>query len=155
MRFFAISPEAAGNLGNACIHGDITERPVQIIKADFEFQFWPHDDLLDGFYIYACTSEMAGALKRASLTGFELAKLDVSFEERFYQWAELHKDETLPEFQWLKVNGRVGIDDFGLVAGPVEVPLIVSERALTILKQFKLSLCDIETYIPQKLSAAG
>lgn len=155
MRFFAISPEAAGELGNACEHGDITERPVKIFKADFEFQFWPHDDLLCGFYIYACTHEVAEALKKANFTGFEVAKMTVSFEERFYQWAELHKEEILPEFQWLKVTGRPGVDDFGLVAGPVEIPLIVSERALKVLKQFKLSLCDIESYVPQELSAAG
>lgn len=155
MRFFALSPEAAGELGNACEHGDITERPVKILKADFEFQFWPHDDLLCGFYIYACTPEVAEALKVQQLTGFEIAELNVSFEERFYQWAELHKDETLPEFQWLKVTGRPGVDDFGLLSGPVEAPLVVSEKALKVLKQFKLSLCDIENYKGQELSAAG
>lgn len=155
MRFFAISPEAAGQLGNSCVHGDIKERPVQIIEADFEFQFYPHDDLLDGFYTYACAQPLAEALKTSGLTGFTIEPLRVSFEERFYQWAELHKGEELPEFQWLKVVGRAGIDDFGLLPGPVEMPLIVSERALRILKQFRLTHCEIETYTGQKLSAAG
>ncbi len=155
MRFFAILPEAAGQLGNACVHGDITERPVQIFEADFEFQFYPHDDLLCGFYIFACAKPLAEALKKSGLTGFSIDSLRISFEERFYQWAELHKDEQLSEFQWLKITGRAGIDDFGLVQGPTEMPLIVSERALHLLKQFKLQHCDIETFTPQKLSAAG
>ena len=155
MRFFAISPEAAGQLGNACVHGDIKERPVQIMEADFEFQFWPHDDLLDGFFIYACTAQMAEVLEKSNFTGFELAKLNVSFEERFHQWAELHKGEELPIFKWLMVKGRAGIDDFGLRAGPVAMPLVVSERALNLLKQFKLGFCDIETYTGQELSATG
>ena len=155
MRFFAILPEAAGQMGNNCIHGEITARPVEIIQADFEFQFWPHDDLLCGFYIFACSASLAEALVTSGLNGFELAKLDVSFEERFYQWAELHKGEQLPEYQWLKIVGRAGIEDFGLVQGQTELPLVVSERALTLLKQFKLQHCDIETYSGQKLSAAG
>lgn len=155
MRFFAILPEAAGQMGNSCIHGEITERPVEIIHADFEFQFWPHDDLLCGFYIFACSKSLAESLVTSGLNGFELAELNVSFEERFYQWAELHKDEQLPEYQWLKIVGRAGIEDFGLVQGPTEMPLVVSERALSLLKQFKLQRCDIETYTGQELSAAG
>jgi hypothetical protein len=155
MRFFAISPEAAGQLGNSCVHGDITERPVQIIEADFEFQFYPHDDLLDGFYTYACAQSLAEALIKSDLNGFTLAPLRVSFEERFHQWAELHKGEELPEYQWLKVTGRAGIDDFGLIHGPVNMPFIVSERALRLLKQFRITHCEIETYSGQKLSATG
>lgn len=155
MRFFALSPEAAGDFGSSCVHGDITERPVKVIKADFEFQFYPHDDLLSGFYIYACTDRLADALKHSSCSGFKIDALQVSFEERFYQWAELHKGEKFPEFLWLKVTGRAGIDDFGILSGPVEVPLIVSERVLNLLKQFKIDRCAVEDYSPQKLAAAG
>lgn len=155
MRFFAIAPEAAGNLGNDCVHGDITERPVQIYQPDFEFQFWPQDDLLDGFFTYACTRRLAEALVHNNLTGFELDDLKISFEERFHQWAELHKGEVFPEFVWLKIQGRVGIDDFGELVGPVPKSLVVSERALQVLKQFKLGFCDIENYKGQEFSAAG
>lgn len=155
MNFYLLGPEAAGHHGDACVHGDSAARPMEIMVPDFEFQFWPHDDLLCGFYVYACTPSLAEALKGAKLTGFELAKLNVSFEERFHQWAELHKGEELPEFQWLKITGRAGIDDFGLVAGPCRLPLVVSGRAFGVLNQFKLQNCDIENYTRQKLSAAG
>ncbi|MFA7337929.1 MAG: hypothetical protein WC028_14165 [Candidatus Obscuribacterales bacterium] len=155
MSFFALGPEAAGDLGNACEHGDITERPVRIFKPDFEFQFWPHDDLLDGFYTYACSRRLAEALSQSNLNGYELDKLNVSFEERFHEWAELHKDEELPEFLWLKVSGRAGVDDFGEIMGPAPKSLVVSEQALQLLKQFKLTHCEIETYIPQELSTTG
>lgn len=155
VNFYLLGPEAAGQLGNACVHGDLGERPVKILVTDFEFQFWPHDDLLCGFYTYACTPQLAEALKGSNLTGFELDKLNVSFEERFHQWAELHKEEALPEYQWLKITGRAGVDDFGLINGPCPLPLVVSGRAFGILNQFKLEYCDIENYTRQKLSAAG
>lgn len=155
MNFYLLGPEAAGQLGTSCVHGDLTERPVNIMVPDFEFQFWPHDDLLNGFFTYACTPELADGLKKSSLTGFELAKLNVSFEERFQQWADLHKGEQLPEFQWLKITGRAGVDDFGLIQGPCRLPLVVSGRAFGVLNQFKLEYCDIENYTRQKLSAAG
>jgi hypothetical protein len=155
MRFFAIAPEAAGDLGNNCKHGDLKERPVKIYQSDFEFQFWPHDDLLDGFYTYACTEEVASELSQTNFTGFELDNLNISFEERFHQWAELHKDEKLPEFKWLKVTGRAGVDDFGELPGPVAKSLVISERALHFLKKFKLAYCGIETYTGQELSATG
>lgn len=60
--------------------------------------------------------------------------------------ADLSMDETnclsqkcqgaLPEHQWLKITGKAGVDDFGLIHGPCQMPLVVSGKAFGILNQF-------------------
>ncbi|OPZ90736.1 MAG: hypothetical protein BWY75_00601 [bacterium ADurb.Bin425] len=111
--------------------------------------------MIDGFATYACTSRLAKALADSGLTGFELGDVEITFDSQFHIWASLHKNEILPEFKWLKITGKAGIDDFGMVQGPCPMPLVVSEEALKLLNEFKLSVCDVEIYEGQELSAAG
>jgi hypothetical protein len=79
------------------------------------------------------------------LKGFEICKAEVTTSEKFDQWhvvpgTETHRQEIqLPVFVWLKVLGRVGIDDCGLVDSLEVDPLIVSERVLDVLGSFKVN----------------
>lgn len=155
MKFFCLGPQAAGDLGANSVTGDLRERPPKVYKFHLQLERWPKDDLIDGFATYACTNRLANALLESRMTGFELDQVEITFDSQFHIWASLHENEVMPEFKWLKIIGKAGIDDFGMVQGPCPMPLVVSERALKILNQFKLSVCDVEIYEGQELSAAG
>lgn len=45
------------------------------------------------------------------------------------------QDVALPEFRWIQVKGIAGKNDFGLDGSHL---LVVSERALSVLKQYGL-----------------
>lgn len=156
MRFYSLGPEAAGELGSQSIIGNPKERPHQVKKLHLELTFWPADDLIDA-YTYVCSKRLATALAASTLTGFRLDKIDkVSFGDQFNISARMHKGETLAEFVWLKVSGKPGIDDFGLVQGPCALPLVVSESALQLLKSFDFNHCTIQRfYANQSLPAAS
>lgn len=155
MKYYCLSPQSAGDLGDNSITGDLRERPPQVFKFHLQLERWPKDDLIDAFATYACTKRLAKALTERELTGFELDTVEVTFEKQFHIWASLHENETVPDFLWLKITGKPGFDDFGMIKGPCPMPLVVSERALKVMNQFSLSVCDVEEYKGQELSAAG
>jgi hypothetical protein len=52
------------------------------------------------------------------------------------QFKELYPGRVLPQWLWMKVDGKPGVQDFGIGMG---VRLIVSERALDLLKRVGFS----------------
>jgi hypothetical protein len=155
MNYYALGAEAAGDFGVNTIRGDVSDRPPKVTKFHFRLERFPNDDLLEALATYVVTEQLANALAQSGLTGFEICDVEVSVDEQFHVWQELHKDKKLPEYKWLKVVGRPGVDDFGMIQGACRLPLVVSGRAFGILNQFKLEYCDIENYTRQKLSAVG
>lgn len=154
MKFFSLGPEAAGELGSNTL-GNTKERPHRIDRLHLELTFWPEDDLIDA-YTYVCSRHLAEALKNSELTGFTLDQIfEVSQGDQFEISANTHKGEKLPEYVWLKVTGRAGVDDFGLVQGPCALPLVVSQAALDLLMAFELKHCKIVLYSDQALQATG
>lgn len=154
MRFFSLGPEAAGELGSNTI-GNTKERPHRIERLHLELTFWPEDDLIDA-YTYVCTKRLAETLTASTLTGFQIDQIyEISKGDQFEISANSHKGHHLPEFVWLKINGKAGVDDFGLVQGPCALPLVVSERALQVLKAGELSHCKVVSFSDQTLQATG
>jgi hypothetical protein len=59
-----------------------------------------------------------------------------------YPFREFQADTKLPKFVWLQVTGA-GHDDFGLAA---DLRLVISERALDVLKGLQLNHALIEPF---------
>jgi len=59
------------------------------------------------------------------------------------EFRDLYPNRKLPEFRWLKINGKTAIDDFSL---DKEHNLIVSESAKAMLAKFKINNCDMKKY---------
>jgi len=74
--------------------------------------------------------------------GFELAPMEVAQGDQLFLGTE-ERQKRLPKLVWLKIVGLSGCDDFGTSPQAITV---VSEKALTLLKQFKLDNCDIEEW---------
>ncbi|MCC7530741.1 MAG: hypothetical protein IT342_19615 [Candidatus Melainabacteria bacterium] len=155
MKFYALGTQAVGDFGSNTLRGDFEDRPPKVQRFHLEMDRWPKDDIVEALATYAVTERLANQLKQSSLTGFSLDEVEVTTSEAFEEWRHLHAGEVVPQFYWLKVHGKPGVDDFGLISGPCELPLIVSDRAMNLLKQCNLNVCEIENYSPHKLSAAG
>lgn len=154
MKFFQISPQCAGTTGDDTICEDWSARPVVLHKLQFELELWPEDDLIEAtIQGYAGTRRLADAIKLAGLTGIEFDQLDMIKYDQFWLWEDEHKGEIIPEYLWFKFPGKPGINDFGQIPLPVVMELTISERALAVLKQFKIENCRIKDFDPSVLVA--
>jgi len=139
MKKYIIEPEVAGQLGNKTILNYATQPPT-IEKLNYEFDDWLGDDLLEGFQCFICTERLAKRMQSGKLTGFNFENCEVTKSQMF---EDLNGDEKiLPTFYWLKISGDANDDFF---TGPNST-LVVSERALKIIKRFNLNHCDIKNY---------
>lgn len=154
MKYFQISPETAGTTGDNTVCEDWSARPVVFHKLQFELESWPEDDLIEAtIQGYAGTRALADAIQSAGLTGVIFDRLDMTKGDQFWLWENEHQGETIPEYLWFKFPGLAGVEDFGMIHAAVAFPLTVSEKALTVLKRFKIENCRIEDFDPSVLVA--
>lgn len=135
--FWNLEPEVACELGEGS-DVDTSVHPPSVSSLEVRFVGWLGDELLETFPCYVVTDSLARDLASAKLTGFELDRLSVVTSDEF---DEIYRGPPLPEFRWLKVTGRAGLDDFGLSERHT---LVVSERAFHALRQHTLIHCLIQ-----------
>jgi hypothetical protein len=145
-KYYSLEPECPGSLGNDTEIVDLSARPIRFEHFQLVVERWPEDDLLESMLGgYAITENLASALKASDLGGFELGDIDVLEGDQLFLSKEEHP-EGLPNLVWLKVTGIAGQNDFGFRDEPPKCPLIVSERAMAVLKDFKINNCIVEEY---------
>lgn len=133
MKYFELNTEASGNFGESVeFAGPRQERPPKVTKMAYDFESWPEDAINGWMSHYIITKELGQALHSAhpALTGFSIGEVEITTESQF---DELYGDRELPDFVWLKVEGKAGKDDFGLSSNN---SMVASERALEIIKKF-------------------
>ncbi|MEE4079515.1 hypothetical protein [Pseudomonas viridiflava] len=140
--YYYIEPEVAGGLGDNSII-DTSCHPPKITLLEYKFEGWLGDDLLESFPCFIITKRLADAISKIPLSGFGLLPVKISKSENFI---ENHSQVKLPEFQWLKIYGSAGIDDFGLTQN---YDLVISKPVLEILRGFNIKLAELHTY-PQR-----
>lgn len=139
MNYFYIEPEVAGGLGEHTVL-DSSTHPPKVSKLHYKFDGWLGDVLLESFPCLIATDLAANALKCASLTGVDYAQVEVSASEAF---RELYPQRTLPSFQWLKITGIAGKDDFGIAE---DLRAVVSQRVLDVLNPLGIGNALVEEY---------
>ena len=139
MPFYSLEPEVAGELGADTIM-DTQQHPPRVRRLHYSFTGWLGDDILESFPCYIVTERLANAIRQAELTGLALA--GAKFTQSL-QFDELYPRKKLPHFLWLQVVGVSGEDDFGMGE---DHRVVVSGRALTVLRAFSLANCDIEEW---------
>jgi hypothetical protein len=154
MKFFLLCPFTIGSLGDDTVHEGWSDRPLKISKLQIVLDAWPDDDLVEAnMYGFAGTHRLAEAIKKNGFTGVEYDHVDVEEGDQFWIRKRKHPGEAVPELLWFKFVGRPGADDFGLVDGPAIFPLVVSERALALLKSFNFTKCEIKDFDPKVVPA--
>lgn len=153
MIFFVLKPQVDGHFGRNSVFIDESARPPKIEKLHFVLDSFSGDDIITTIGTYVVTKRLADLLKTAkpSITGIAFDQVEISKSDEYY-WSQKegfsYAPKQLPEFVWLKIDGKPGVDDF---AKPGSYGLVVSERALNILKSLNLQLCDIEDFDPSLL----
>ena len=137
MRFWKLTPEDPAELGDDTTM-DTTVHPPVVNSLHLMFVGWLGSEFIECFPIYAATRGLADDLERAGLTGFQVADLQMTLDEQFQ---EMYPDRQLPGFVWLKIVGSARSDDFGMDA---DHKVVVSDRALAVLKSRKMVDCDVE-----------
>ncbi|PZM78814.1 MAG: hypothetical protein DKT66_23225 [Candidatus Melainabacteria bacterium] len=114
-----------------------------IIGEELVVDHWPEDDILSamvgGHFV---TRRLADALSNAALTGFQLKPVNIVEGEQLYVSRKVHPGEEMPEILQLELTGKAGKDDFGR-----DKVLVVSERAMELLKKFSFKYRIVEDYV--------
>ena len=138
MNYYLLSPDVAGGLGPRT-RMDTSSHPPVVAFLHFEVEGWGGDVLLESFPCFIIDPAAAAALGEAGLSGFDVADCEVSKAEGTDGVAA---DEVLA-FRWLRPTGVPGRDD---VAVDATASLVVSDRALEVLRRFPLERCDTEVW---------
>lgn len=141
MRFFTLDPEVAGGFGEDT-DLDATVHPPRVFRLHYHFEGWLGDELLTTFPCYIVTARLMNALHALGPTGCSFAPVRTTTSEQFHQ---LFFGTKLPEFWWMKVEGRPGQDDVAL-SGPPEYLLVVSEPILECLRRHNIAQCTIADF---------
>jgi hypothetical protein len=139
MRYYEIRPEVAGGLAKGSVLDRSTHPPI-VHKLHYEFDGWLGDALLESFPCFVVTDHLAKALERSDLRGIRFSPVATSTSEEFQ---EIYPGRQLPDFRWMQVRGRAGEDDFGIAS---DLVLVVSERALELLRRFGIEHAAIEDF---------
>lgn len=137
MRYFYVEPEVAGGLGDHTIFGVRHPFPI-VAKLHYSFDGWLGDALLTSFPCFIVTEEARRRFEESGITGMRYDDVKINASDRFH---EMHPDQQLPRFFWMKIEGRAGREDFGLAP---DHRLIASQRALDILRPLGLNHASIE-----------
>jgi len=140
MKFYLLDPEVAGGWGPNTKFTRSLGKPVVILALNYEFDGWLGDDLLESTPVFIVTRRLADRLQAARLTGFVMRPVEISTSEQF---RDLYGDLELPEFVWIDIVGKAGGDDFGIHA---DGRLVVSRKALDVIKTTQLDHCEVEDF---------
>ena len=133
--FYIIEPEIAGVLGESTSLDTSTHPPV-VTNLEFIIDSWLGDSIIESFPCFLVTKTLASNISDIGVTGYEFDSANVVVSEDYV-------DHRVPEFVWLKVNGKGGVDDFGLTE---DLRLIVSQAVMDILNINGLDHAEIERY---------
>ena len=139
MNYYYIEPEVAGGWGKNTVFQRSPGSPTVVHKLHYEFNGWLGDELLESTPCFIVSQRMAHEIEEAELTGASFDEVEVTTSDQF---RELYPDRKLPEFLWLKIVGKAGVDDFGISA---DGRLVVSEMALRMV-QSNCKNCDVSDY---------
>lgn len=136
MKYCVLGPEASGSLGEKT-EFDRSVVPHAVTKLHFIFQGWLGDHLLSSNPCFLVSENLGASLTQQGLSGFQLTDFEFSLAPGF----RIKEGASLPRFRWLKVHGRAEVDDFGISKTS---HLVVSERALNVLRSFPLANCSVD-----------
>ena len=142
MAHHKLTPDVAGELADHT-ELDRSVHPPRVQRFAYVIDNWLGDDILETYPTFMVTETLVGPLNGSGLSGYEIRQAEVTIEEESRETLSMIGRTEFPNFRWLHVVGKAGCDDFGLTATG---DLVVSERALNVLRQGQLNRCDIEEY---------
>ena len=141
----------------------------EVAHLDYQFDGWLGDDIAEMAPCYIVSDILAAAMGQADLSGYRLEAITVSTTEGFDRWQSEMVSRPLPTFVRVLMDGRIQIKgdrevvfwsghDICLgeridwvppetfeqtMSAPPPYALVVSERALDVMKGFQIENCDV------------
>lgn len=129
--FHALEPESSCELGpNTRL--DASTHPPRVDRLHVVFRGWLGGCIVETFPCFLVSKEARDLILAARLSGCSFDDAEVTIGDPFDEDPER---AHLPRFVWLRIEGRAGVDDFGLDR---EHQLIVSANALAQLNRLGL-----------------
>jgi hypothetical protein len=136
---YSLHPEVAGGFGEESVL-DTSKHPPVVSRLHYQFEGWDGDDIVGTFPVTIVTDALANAILDHGLTGAEFEDVIVTKDPRFEMFFPAEA-ATLPNWRWLRpVGGPHAADFWQMESGD----LVVSDRALRLLRQFHLNHAEIE-----------
>ena len=139
MREYTLKPEVAGGWGRDT-EADTTKHPPVINRLHYEFQGWLGDDIVESFRVFVVSRRLAEAIEQAGLTGASFNDVKVTKDAQFERFFP-DVASSLPQWRWLRPTGQPHLSDFWLQSN---ARLVVSERALKVIRAFTIDHCEVE-----------
>lgn len=140
MPHHVLEPEVAGGLGPRTVMSTDVH-PPRVEHLHYEVEGWLGDDVLESTPCFLISPEAAAALQQAGCTGLRTAAAEVTIAPD----AAPAVDSRVEGFLWLQPTGEPGQDDLAVDA---TASLVVSDRALEVLRRFHLEHCDRTDWEP-------
>jgi len=121
---------------------DSSTHPPVVSRLHYDFVSWLGDDIVATFPCNLVTEALAKAIVDEGLTGAQIDHVTVTKNPQFERFFP-DTVASLPEWKWLRPTGQPHESDFWQDDQGI---LIVSERALKLLRKFSLENCRIGTY---------
>jgi len=137
--FYIIEPEVAGGWGDGTV-ADTTVHPPFVSVLEYRLDGWLGDEILETFPCYIVTESLMKDFAQEQLVGYEDADVILTVSEDFFSECEVG---DIPKFRWLKIIGSDPGSDFRC---STDNSLIVSEKAMAVLRKHKITHADIEAF---------
>lgn len=147
MNYYLLNPEVAGELGDRSelVYEDGKIKEVTFLE--YNFMGWQGDELLSTHPCFIVTESLQNDIILSGLTGIKFNEIAMTFSDEFY---DVCGGVKVPQFVQIVCNASYedNADDlqYDFYYNKYK-ELIVSERALNILKQHKIDACSVESYI--------
>lgn len=144
MKFYKLQPEVAGEIGESSKIEYENGKIKKIIFLEYLFNDWLGGELLSTHPCHIVTENLKEDINANNLTGIQFQKIKKSFSD---EYVELNNSTDIPEFVQIVCNNFYeekkdnALQDFYVNRYK---ELIVSERALKVIKKHTLNNCLIE-----------
>lgn len=146
MKYYLLNPEVAGELGDGSEVEYENGRIKEVKFLEYNFMGWLGDELLTTHPCFIVTKSLQEDIILAGLTGMVFSEIKITVSDVF---VEIYGDRHIPEFVRIICSElyETNVDNLQHDFYYNEYKdLIVSERALDVIKQHKISMCTIEEY---------
>ena len=147
MNYYLLNPEVAGELGDGSELVYEGGKIKEVVFLEYNFMGWQGDELLSTHPCFIVTESLQNDIILNGLTGVIFNNIAMTFSDEFY---DICGDIQVPKFVQIICNDLYE-DNVENLQNDFYYnkykEIIVSEKALGVLKQHKIDMCIIEKYI--------
>ncbi len=134
---FIINPDVPGEMGTNTFT-DHRFSPFKVYHLHFIFDSYP-DDIFTSFPVYVVSENLLNKILDLGFTGIDNPRL-ITYSEREDYFSEEHTSQN-----YFMVDFTLNFEDDFFIDNDLK-KLIISSRALELLKTFRIKFADFEDY---------